>query len=85
MIHPIGERALIRMSGAGEETTSSGIILNTKKEYHDRGVIEALGDEKEADAVGIAVGQTVIFSGGEEVDEKLVMVDYSSVMAVIVE
>jgi chaperonin GroES len=91
-LRPLGDRVVIRPA-AREEATRSGIVLpDTSKEKPQRGEIIAVGpgrvsDEGKKLAMGVKVGDTVLFAryAGIEFkleDEELLIVSESGILAI---
>src|SRR5580698_10116473 len=91
-IQPLGDKVLVKPN-TSQETTSGGIVLpDTAKERPQEGVVIAVGpgrtlDNGEKVKIGVAEGDTVIYSkyGGTEVKLEGVgylILDESSLLAV---
>ena len=80
-VKPLGNRVLVKQLSS-EEVTKSGIVLpdTADKEKKAQGKIVALGNGSEIAALGLKVGDTVVFGkyAGEEVeiDENGTKVEY---------
>jgi chaperonin GroES len=68
-IHPLGDRVVVAPAKAGEEVSTSGIILSNPndREKPAKGKVVAVGpgrygDDNELVPMQVKVGQTVIFS-----------------------
>lgn len=98
-IKPIGNRILVKQAKE-EEVTASGIVLpgNDSKDKKAQGVIVALGNGSAIAALGLSVGQTVVFGkysgdevevteNGQKVEYKILYVgsdkDESDVLAIV--
>ena len=90
-LKPLGDRLIVRAIEE-EETTASGLVLpDTAKEKPQRGKVLAVGpgkvnDDGKRTAVGVAVGDTVLYSkyGGTEIKvdgEDLLVLRESDVLA----
>ncbi|MFA5990961.1 MAG: co-chaperone GroES [Candidatus Doudnabacteria bacterium] len=70
-VRPLGNRVLVKQLSS-EEVTKSGIVLpaNADKEKKAQGKIVELGNGSEIAALGLKVGDTVVFGkyAGEEVE-----------------
>ncbi|MBL8029831.1 MAG: co-chaperone GroES [Candidatus Doudnabacteria bacterium] len=80
-VKPLGNRVMVKQSSM-EEVTKSGIVLpdTADKEKKAQGKIVALGNGDEISALGLKVGDTVVFgkyAGDEiEVEESGIKVEY---------
>lgn len=80
-VKPLGNRVLVKQSSA-EEVTKSGIVLpeTADKEKKAQGKIVALGNGSEIAALGLKIGDNVVFgkyAGDEiEMDEDGTKVEY---------
>lgn len=98
-IKPLGNRILVKPAKE-KEVTASGIVLpaSTDKEKKAQGIITALGSGPAVSALGLQIGQTVVFGkysgdeveveeNGEKVEYKVLYVgseeDKSDVLAVV--
>lgn len=96
-IRPIGNRILVKQL-TSEEVTKSGIVLPKSEDKKAQGKIIELGSGSEVAALGLKVGDTVVFSNyagteveidenGEKVEYKVLYVgkekDDSDVVAVL--
>ena len=95
-VQPLGDRVLIKSVAEeeGERKLESGIILpGTVKDKGDstkRGTVVAVGpgrvDDGERIPIGVSVGDTVLFSWGEEMQidgEEYHLVNESNLLAVV--
>jgi chaperonin GroES len=87
-IKPIGDRVVVEPI-AEEEMTKSGIVLpsTSQKEKKAEGKIVAIGAGEKVSALGLSVGQTIIFGqyAGDEVkvdNKDLKIVSYEDVLAI---
>jgi len=88
-LQPLNENVLIKIDDQkGEQKTASGIIIpDSAKEKQTIGKVVALGNIENA---GIVAGDTVFYKefSGKEVEfegEKFIFVEYSDILAKIVE
>ncbi|NBD73516.1 co-chaperone GroES [Patescibacteria group bacterium] len=74
-IRPLGDRVLVQVEEAGEETSPSGIIVPeaANDERQDRGTVIAVGpgkrgDDNELVPVAVKEGDTVLFQWGDKIE-----------------
>lgn len=95
MLKPTSKRILIRVKAEDTEQTKSGVILldqklQREKAEHNRGIVEAIGDEVDE----ITVGDEVLFREGtfwrndkricpDEVEKGLYSVPKSDIICII--
>jgi chaperonin GroES len=58
-IKPIGDRVLVRLEEVEKKTAGGIFIPETAQEKTQTGVVEAIGDDK--DAIKVAAGQKVMY------------------------
>jgi chaperonin GroES len=83
---PVGERVLVRLEKAGEERTKSGIYLPKSGEDKKRGVVAAVGFDKEGRTLPLRIGEKVIYGGfsNEEIElegQTFIMVEFKDIIA----
>jgi len=93
-LKPLEDRIVVRPNEAETQTASGLVIPDTAKEKPQQGEVLAVGPGKRSDstgeliAVGIEVGQTVLYSkyGGTEVSsggEDLLVLNARDVLAIV--
>lgn len=89
MLQPLGDRVLIEPQ-VQEEVTKSGIVLpdTVEKNKKEEGKVLAIGDGEKIKALGLAVGDVVLFGkySGDDVeyeDKDLKFLKHDDVLAVV--
>jgi chaperonin GroES len=89
MLQPLGDRVLIEPQ-VQEEVTKSGILLpdTVEKNKKEEGKVLAIGDGEKIKALGLAVGDMVLFGkySGDDVeydDKELKFLKHDDVLAVV--
>lgn len=93
-VKPLGDRVLVKPEDEAEQVKGGIIIPDTAKEKPQQGEVLAVGPGKRSDntgeliAVGISVGDTVLYSkyGGTEVasgGEDLLVLNSRDVLAIV--
>ena len=87
-IQPLGDRVLVKVLET-ETTTASGLYLpDSSKEKKAEGTIEAIGNGEKVTALGLSVGDHVLFGkySGDEVEldkQEYKILDHKDVLAVV--
>lgn len=89
MLQPLGDRVLIEPQ-VEEEVTKSGIVLpdTVEKNKKEEGKVLAIGDGEKIKALGLAVGDIILFGkySGDDVeyeDKDLKFLKHDDVLAVV--